>query len=261
MSQLPGEDDEDVYKSSERWWSSFPRCQCELAAAAELKISGAPAVAIPAIAPNKAAIEKETGLTLNMTPNNEVNGLNDLNAGKVDVAMLASPIKLTVANMNKANPGAISEGSFEVAPIGTLAIKFIVNPANPVKSLTDSQLKDIFTGKITSWKDVGGPDQPILLVAEVSGFPARADVEAFFLGTEVNSKARLVQSVVQVAQVVAQAPNAIGYGNAASITSAVAVIPGTAEIKMPLALATKGAPSAEVKKFIEVVAKFGAAVK
>src|SRR5260370_18502434 len=186
-------------------------------AAAELKISGAPAVAIPVIAPNKAAIEKETGLTLNMTPNNEVNGLNDLNAGKVDVAMLASPIKLTVANINKANPGAISEASFEVAPIGTLAIKFIVNPANPVKSLTDSQLKDIFTGKITSWKDVGGPDQPILLVAEVSVFAARADVEAFFLSTEVNSRARLVQSVVQVAQVVAQAPNAIGYGNAASI--------------------------------------------
>jgi phosphate transport system substrate-binding protein len=230
-------------------------------AAAELKISGAPAVAIPVIAPNKAAIEKETGLTLNMTPNNEVNGLTDLNAGKVDIAMLAAPIKLTVAAMNKASPGAISEASFEVAPIGTLAIKFIVHPANPVKSLTDSQVKDIFTGKITSWKDVGGADQPILLVAEVPGFPARANVEAFYLGTEVSSKARLVQSVVQVAQIVAQAPNAIGYGNAASITSAVAVIPGTAEIKMPLALATKGAPSADAKKLIEAVARFGAAVK
>src|SRR5260221_14691463 len=133
-----------------------------------------------------------------MPANNEGNGLNDLNSGKVDVDMLASPIKLTVANMNKANPGAISEASFEVAPIGALALKFIVNPANPVKSLTDSQLKDIFTGKITSWKDVGGDDQPILLVAEVPGFPARADLEAFFLGTEVSGKARLVQSVGQV---------------------------------------------------------------
>jgi hypothetical protein len=45
-------------------------------AAAELKIGGAPAVAIPIIAPNKAAIEKETGLTLSMTVNNEFRGAN-----------------------------------------------------------------------------------------------------------------------------------------------------------------------------------------
>jgi phosphate transport system substrate-binding protein len=130
-----------------------------------------------------------------------------------------------------------------------------------VKSLSHAQLKDIFLGKITSWKDVGGADQPILVVAETRGFGTRSNIVASFLdGSEITDKARAMQALVQVTQVVAQAPNAIGYGNAASISAAVAVIPG-AEVKQPLGLATRGAPSADVKKLIEVAAKYGAAVK
>jgi hypothetical protein len=67
-----------------------------------------------------------------------------------------------------------------------------------------------------------------------------------------------MQALVQVAQVVGQVPNAIGYGNAASITSAVAVIPGV-EVKQPLGFATKGAPNADVQKLIAVSSKFAAA--
>jgi phosphate transport system substrate-binding protein len=229
--------------------------------AVELKVSGAATVAGGIIMPNKAAIEQETGLTLSVTVNGDGNGLKDLYAGKADVAMVAAPLKLTEDTLNKANPGSISVVGFEVAPVGTASIKFIVNPANPVKSLTDAQLKDIFTGKIVSWKDVGGADQPIMVVAEVPGMGTRANVVAIFLGgADITDTTRLMQALVQVVQVVAQAPNAIGYGNAASITAAVAVIPGT-EVKQLLGLATKGAPSADVKKLIEATAKYGAVVK
>jgi len=224
-------------------------------AATELRISGAATVAGGIITPNKAAIEQETGLTLNMTVNGDGNGLKDLYAGKVDVAMVAAPIKVTEETLNKANPGSISIAGFEVAPIGTASIKFIVNPANPVKSLTEDQLKGIFSGKITSWKDVGGADQPILVVAETPGLGTRANIVTSFLGgAEITDKARIMQALVQVAQVVAQAPNAIGYGNSASITGAVTVVPGT-DVKQPLGLATKGAPSADVKKLIDATAK------
>ena len=227
-------------------------------AAAELRISGAATVAGGIINPNKAAIEQETGLTLNLTVNGDGNGLKDLYAGKVDVAMVAAPIKVTEETLNKANPGSISVAGFEVAPIGTASIKFITNPANPVKSLTDDQLKGIFTGKITSWKDVGGTDQPILVVAETPVWDRANIVTSFLSGADITDKARIMQALVQVAQVVAQAPNAIGYGNAASITSAVAVVPGT-DVKQSLGLATKGAPSADVKKLIEATAKHSVA--
>jgi phosphate transport system substrate-binding protein len=231
-------------------------------AAAELKVSGAAAVAGNIVMPNKAAIEKES-LTLNVTANGDGNGLMDLYAGKVDVAMVAAPIKVTEAALNKAKPDSVSIAGFEVAPVGAIGISFIVNAANPVKSLTEAQLKDIFTGKITSWKDVGGADKPILVVAEAAGFGTRSNIVASLLGgTEITDKARIMQALAQVGQVVGQAPDAIGYGNAATIkgAGAVAAIPGV-EVKQSLGLATKGAPNADVKKLIEATAKYGAAVK
>jgi phosphate transport system substrate-binding protein len=235
---------------------------CPLAAA-ELKVSGAAAVAGNIVMPNKAAIEKETGLTLNVTANGDSNGLMDLYSGKVDVAMIAAPIKVTEAALNKAKPDSLSIAGFEVANIGTIGISFIVNAANPVKSLTEAQLKDIFTGKITSWKDVGGADKPILVVAEAAGFGTRSNIVASFLGgAEITDKARIMQALAQVGQVVGQAPDAIGYGNAATIKNAgaVAVVPG-AEVKQALGLATKGAPNADAKNLIEAAAKYGAALK
>jgi phosphate transport system substrate-binding protein len=224
--------------------------------ATELKVSGAAALAGAIVMPNKAAIEKESGLTLNVTVNGDGNGLKDLYAGRVDVAMVAAPIKVTAETLNKANPGSISIAGFEVAPVGAIPIKFIINRTNPVKSLTDTQLKNIFTGKITSWKDVGGADQPILVVCEMPGFGTRANIETSFLGAPISDKARTMQALAQVALVVGQAPNAIGYGNASTISEAVVPIPGV-EVKQTLGLATKGAPTEDVRKLIEATAKIG----
>ena len=50
----------------------------------------------------------------------------------------------------------------EQKAIGRDALVFIVNENNPVKSLTRQQLKDIYAGKITNWKEVGGEDLAIV---------------------------------------------------------------------------------------------------
>ena len=47
-------------------------------------------------------------------------------------------------------------------PIGKEAFVFFVNEANPVKSLTVAQIQDIYTRTLTNWKELGGPDAPIL---------------------------------------------------------------------------------------------------
>jgi phosphate transport system substrate-binding protein len=230
------------------------------ASATELKMSGAAAVAGSIVMPNRAAIETETGLTLDVTANGDGNGIKDLFAGKVDAAMIAAPIKITEASLNKSNPGSVSVDGFEVAPVGAISIKFIVNAANPVKSLTEAQLKDIFTGKIASWKDVGGDDQPIVVVAEAPGFGTRSNIVASLLGgTEITDKARIVLGLAPVAQAVAGAPNAIGYGNGNTIKEGAAIVPGTT-VKQVLGVATKGAPNADMAKLIASMAKFGASV-
>jgi len=46
-------------------------------------------------------------------------------------------------------------------PIALDALVFIVNPSNPIKSLTIKQIQDIYTGKITNWKEVGGKKEEI----------------------------------------------------------------------------------------------------
>ena len=55
-----------------------------------------------------------------------------------------------------------ANAQLEQKPIGRDALVFIVNEENPVQSLTQQQLRDIYAGRITSWKDVGGADAPIV---------------------------------------------------------------------------------------------------
>ena len=50
----------------------------------------------------------------------------------------------------------------EITPIGNDALVFIVNEDNPVESLTTEQIQDIYTGRITNWKEVGGEDLEIV---------------------------------------------------------------------------------------------------
>ncbi len=49
----------------------------------------------------------------------------------------------------------------EVTPVGRDALVFLVNSGNPVKDLSQDQLRDIYTGKTANWKDLGGDDQEI----------------------------------------------------------------------------------------------------
>lgn len=49
----------------------------------------------------------------------------------------------------------------EITPIGLDALVFIVNEQNPVQSVTQDQLRQIYTGQITNWKDLGGQDLAI----------------------------------------------------------------------------------------------------
>lgn len=53
------------------------------------------------------------------------------------------------------------ENTFDMHPIGLDALVFITNTDNPVESLTIEQIRGIFSGRITNWKDVGGLDAPI----------------------------------------------------------------------------------------------------
>ena len=56
----------------------------------------------------------------------------------------------------------------EITPIGLDALVFIVNEQNPVQSMTQEQLRDVYTGKITNWKDLGGENLDITAFQRVA---------------------------------------------------------------------------------------------
>jgi phosphate transport system substrate-binding protein len=90
-------------------------------------------------------------------------GIASLIAGTCDIAQSSRPMKFD-EKQKMTQAGKIAK---EVI-IGYDALAVIVNPSNPIKNLTRQQLEQIYTGKITNWKEVGGPDMRIVVYARES---------------------------------------------------------------------------------------------
>jgi phosphate transport system substrate-binding protein len=92
------------------------------------------------------------------------------------------------------------------------AIAIIVNPKNLVQDLSLEQIREVFSGKIRNWKELGGPFHPIVLVTREEGSGTRESFQKFVMGKEDISLEALVQdSNGAVRQVVGSNHNAIGY--------------------------------------------------
>ncbi len=144
-------------------------------------------------------------------------------------------------------------------------VGIIVNPRNPVKKLTKSQLIDIFSGKIGNWKALGGADKEINLYTRDKSSGTR-DVfwkKAINKG-EISPKANFVVSNGAMKSAVANDPYGIGYVSVGHIDSTVApvaldgVVPtldtvrkGIYKVARGLYSNTKGNPAGLAKKFIE----------
>ncbi|MCB6569867.1 phosphate ABC transporter substrate-binding protein [Eubacterium limosum] len=91
-------------------------------------------------------------------------------------------------------------------------IAVIVNDENPVEDLTKDQIKAIYTGKITNWKEVGGEDRPIAVVSREDGAGTRTAVEELLDFTEqLKPSATVKEGNGNVQSTVSANPNAIGY--------------------------------------------------
>lgn len=97
-------------------------------------------------------------------------------------------------------------------PIAYDGIAVIVNPANGVDGLTSAQLRDIFSGKITNWSQVGGADRAIELVNRDEASGTREAFQKLVMkDAKFDPAATVLPGTGQVRDVVARAPGAIGY--------------------------------------------------
>lgn len=157
-------------------------------------------------------------------------GVKAAASGEVAIGMASRALK----DSEKAAYPNLKAVKFAIDGIG-----IIVHKSNPVSQLTTDQVRDIFTGKISNWKEVGGKDAPIELLSAGSqhgtyevfcehfGFEAGEDAGMItFTANGASAKAKSLDGNKKVLAGVMTKPNAISY----------------ASLGIALTLAEKGAP-------------------
>jgi phosphate transport system substrate-binding protein len=218
-------------------------------AAEELAVSGSTTVQKRILEPAAEAIEKATGIKVTVRGINSGEGLKELREGKVVASISSSPLELL---LRKA--GLPNDGTYVEHIIVQDVIVPIVNNGNSVSKLTWRQLSDINTGKITDWKEVGGPSLPIVVVTSQPTAATRLVFQEIVMDkAPYVAGAREVKSTRQEVGLVAKYKGGIG----AVSEGFVAQNPGqvktvkTDAITRPLSFITKGKPNSQVQAVLD----------
>lgn len=200
-------------------------------------------------------LAQHKGLHINVQGGGSAVGVQSALSGSADIGM---------ADLLELPPEARELNSIEVARDG---IAIIVNPKNNISSLTADQTRDIFSGKIANWKDVGESDSVIRVISREEGSGTRRSFDKMVLGGEKLSHAALYQnSNGTIREAVASDPNAISYlsiglvDNKVKAVSYNGVMPTNDNVKQkkyplsrPIYFLTKGAISPDATAFIDYV--------
>lgn len=137
---------------------------------------------------------------------------------RVEVAGGGSGAGIKAAQTKTADIGMASrelkaeETGIKAIVIAIDGIAVIVNPQNAIADLSKAQVKDIFTGKITNWKEIGGPNAQIVVVNREEGSGTRGAFEEIVLGKDAFINSAIIQnSTGGVREAVKQDVNAVGY--------------------------------------------------
>lgn len=229
---------------------------------------------------NKIVIEGSTTLLpivqraaeefMNLNPNADIKvrgggsgvGITSLIEGTCDIANSSRNIR--DAEIQKAIARNKDPKAHVIAMDG---IAVIVNKENRVNSLTKKQIKDIFTGKISNWKLVGGNDQKIVVISRDSSSGTYEVFNELALNKEkVRSDALMQASNQGVINAVSTTPGAIGYVGIGYLKESViavsidgvmpnvtTVLSGKYVYSRPLFMYTNGEPKGLIKDFIDFI--------
>lgn len=224
----------------------------------KLVLAGSSTVAPLALEIGKRFEKLNPGVRIDVQTGGSTRGVNDALAGLADIGMVSR-------ELHSEEKGLIV---YRVAMDG---IGIILHRKNPVQTLSDDQIKAIYTGKITNWQQLGGEDRKITVVNKAEG---HSTLELFLNHFHLESPAIHAQVVIgdneQGIKTVAGSIGAIGY---VSIGTAeydeahgtpirllpMAGVPATAAnvrtgrfpLSRPLNLLSKGKPTGLAKRFIE----------
>ena len=213
-----------------------------------------------------AAYEKAGEKKINVMGGGATLGVRSVAAGDADIGGACRPCLPDMFNEEK---------GVYMTQIAWGALVFITHPSNPVNNVTLEQGKDILLGKITNWKQVGGPDKPIRAVIRSqvpehggklsgSGYMFRLMVfnnpnieyteNALFFkhSAELEETIEKIEYTFAITGVSSARKRKVKILNLNGVQPTKANIgSGKYPLFRPLYLITKGEPSGEVKKFID----------
>ena len=164
---------------------------------------------------------------------------------------------------------AVEKGVFPTFHVVALdGLPILVHPSNPVSSLTIEQVRDIYMGKITNWKEVGGPDKKIVMISRDTNSGTYETFEGKVMNKEkIAESAEYVGSNGAVRARVQSTPAAIGYAGLGFVDKTVkalsingvypskkTVISGKYPIARPLYMVTNSYPKmgSHVYQFVTI---------
>ncbi len=136
-------------------------------------------------------------------------GLGALMAGRCDIAAASRELAK--------NEPALARDlgvEFNDCIIGSYSVAVIVNAGSPVGNLTRDQVRDLFTGAVQNWKEVGGPDAPVhLYIRDLSSGTHLGFQELAMENKPYGPGLKTFTNYAQIVQAVAQDTNGIGYAS------------------------------------------------
>ncbi len=159
-------------------------------------------------------MQKNPGVSIQVTGGGSGTGVAALLNGTTNIANSSRELK--PVEFEKAKSNNITPKIYEVALDG---IAVITHPKNKIEELTIAQVSDIFTGKITNWKQLGGENMPITLYGRENSSGTYEFFKEHVLGKDDKGKIKDFASSTQVLQgtaalgeAVGQDVKGIGYG-------------------------------------------------
>ena len=225
------------------------------ATADTVKITGASTVLNVVVTPTRTAVEKATGHTLQIAGSGTGKGLVDLVDGASDIAMVSEPMDIA------ADAAAVAGKKIDVHAVQFFELKrdeivFVVHPSNPVGKLSWDQLRDIHTGKIANWKEVGGKDQAIVVYSDSTTGGTRAMIKKVVMGgADYGPAVKAQTSVKRAAEMVGTDEAGITGVGKGFVDASKNKVVDAKKLERPLALATLGAPKPAAKAVIDAFAK------
>jgi phosphate transport system substrate-binding protein len=135
------------------------------------------------------------------------NGAKSLVNAACDVATMSRAMK------NSELKAAQDAGVLPIEHIVAMdGIVLIVHPSNPIANVTIEQIRDVYTGKIKNWKDLGGPDRPIVVISRDTNSGTYETFETLVMNKEkISDTVEYVGSNGAIRQRVMSTEGAIGY--------------------------------------------------